>query len=266
MPAILSLPVPGLYSLPPFSPALTQDAVHACPEPLPAYLLIGHMLNLSIHLISIDAAGSFFGPRDTSPYTPSLYVLYTRLTNGYIAPSTLPPNFLTLSHTQHSTHANIFTGCVNNRPLADYQDLYYALLARIREMQQRMADHLRSGFSTPMTHIFPSGPTLAELHETLSSYWDVLNDAAAGKAMDDAVREARVQSIQDEIVARVARNVMSGEEAERQIMRIREREVYDEQMGLEWTPEWDAALVNAKLGEKYRGVFEECRRRDRKDG
>ncbi|KAH9868417.1 hypothetical protein J1614_007489 [Plenodomus biglobosus] len=267
MPAVISIPIPGIYSLPDFYPALTQHAILTTNhEALPATFVINIMLNLSTYLISISSHGNFFGPRDTSSYNPNLRVLHARLLNGYVAPPQLPSQFQTPAHIEQSTRAHVFRGNVHQRHLADFQDLYYALLARIREMQQRMSDHLRSGFSTPDTELFPSGPTLANLHGVLSLHWDLLNGAATGKAMDAAIREARVQCIQDEIVAQVAGNILSAEEAEVQITQLREKHVYEAQPGLEWTPEWDAALVNAKLGEKYRNVFEECRKRYKKEG
>ncbi|CBX94449.1 hypothetical protein LEMA_P119400.1 [Plenodomus lingam JN3] len=266
MPAVSSAPTPGLYSFRDFTPALTQHSILTCRERLPSTLLIQNMIAFSTYLLTIENRSNFFGPRSNSSYSPSLRVLHARLINGYIAPSPLPSQFLTPAHTDLSTHANVFSGKVHERPLADFQDLYYALLARIREMQKRMSDHVRSGFSTRDTLLFPSGPTLANLHDMLLSRWELLNNAAAGKAMDEAVREARIQCIQEEIVVLVESNLMSGDEAELQIMQLREKNVYEAQPGLEWTPEWDPALVNAKLAEKYRNVFEECRKMDKKEG
>ncbi|KAI8937761.1 hypothetical protein NX059_005461 [Plenodomus lindquistii] len=265
MPAIPDFPVvPGIHVLPDFSPALTQHDIQDCHVSLPHTLLIDNMLTLSTYLTTLDTQSNFFAPRNTSPYSPSLRVLHSRLENGYLNPSPLPTPFITPQHIALAAQPNTLTCDIRHRPLSDFQDLYYALLARIREMQKRLSDHLRSGFSTPTTTIHTSGPTLADLHAALSAHWDFLNHPAAGRAMDDAVREARVQSIQDEIVAQVKGNMMGVGEAETQIMQLREKEVYEMQGGVEWTPEWDAALVNAKLGEKYRGVFEEVRRRERK--
>lgn len=251
---------PSLLS---FSPAITQHAILACHMPFPADYIIAHILNLSEYLISLEANGNFFSASEASAYSPSLRVLHKRLTEGYRAPSMLPTPFLTPSHVDSGTVSHAVRGAAKDRPLADFEHLYYALLARMREMQRRMVDHIISGFSTLETPVYAGGPTIASLHSSLASYWDVLNDASCGKAMDEAVREARVQCIHDEIVAQVQANCVVTEDAEAQILQLRERDVYDAQEGLDWTPEWDAALVNAKLKEKYRTVFEQCRRQDR---
>lgn len=248
-----------------FTPALTQHTILACHMPFPADYTIAHILSLTSFLVSLEAHGNFFGASDTSAYSPSLRVLHKRLTEGYLAPSSLPTPFLTPAHVDASTLPNAVRCAAKERPLAHFEDLYYALLARMREMQRRMVDHVVSGFSTLETPVYAGGPTIASLHASLTSYWDVLNDASCGKAMDEAVREARVQCIHDEIVAQVRANCVAPEDAESQILQLRERDVYDAQEGLDWTPEWDAALVNAKLKEKYRGVFEECKSKDRRE-
>jgi len=247
----------------PFSPALNQHTILACHVPFPTDYIIAHILGLTRYLISLERTGNFFGGSETSAYSPSLGVLHKRLTEGYTAPSSLPTPFLTPAHVDASTVPNAVSGPAKDRPLAHFEDLYYALLARMREMQKRMVDHLISGFSTKETTVYAGGPTIAALYTSLTSYWDVLNDASCGKAMDEAVREARVQCIHDEIVAQVRGNCVAVEDAEAQILQLRERSVYDAQAGLDWTPEWDAALVNAKLKEKYRVVFDECKRKDR---
>lgn len=255
----------GVQNFPPFSAALTQADLEDYHDSFSASYTIEQILTPSFYLLKLVENGNFFGTFDHDPYSPSLRTLYDRLYAGNLTPSFLPPRFVTEEHLKASIQSGLVPEEVTFRPLADFEDLYYALVARMREMQNCMKLRVVSGFNHASHRVVKDGPTIIDLNRSLSSYWDILNDPRCGKALDNAVREARVHSLHHEIVRQVENNYISAAEGESQILQLRSQDVLVAQPGLDWTPEWDPALVGAKLADKYRIILALCKKQDRMD-
>ncbi|EOA81347.1 hypothetical protein ACJQWK_10799 [Exserohilum turcicum] len=242
-------------AFPPFSPAVTQAAVQAASTAYPADYLIEHMLKLSHYLIDLANHSMLFGPAGSDPYSPSLHTLLLRLLNKQLAPSRLPTGFLTPEHTTAQVRLRSDKEAAD-RPLADYEDLYYALMSRMQEMYQLLKLRIQSGFNMASHAVCEDGPSLAELHASLAQYWTVFNDAACGRALDNAVREARVQAIREEVVRQVEIDNMTVEDAQEQLEQLYSADVYNGIVGLHFVQDWAPAMVGAYLEHKYRGMLD----------
>jgi hypothetical protein len=240
--------------LPPFSAAVTQIAVDTATEPFPSDYIIEHLLTLSKYLIKLVDDSNLFGKPGSDTYSASLRTLYDRLQNKQIGPSTLPPGFLS----EERIHARIYFRTDEeavDRPLADYEDLYHALVARMQEMYQLLNLRIDSGFNVASHVVFEGGPSIADLHRCMSEYWDVLNDPACGKALDNAVREARVQTMRDEVLWQVENDYLSHEDAQLQWAQLHSPEVYNSIPGLKFVQDWAPTIIGAYLEQKYRNML-----------
>jgi hypothetical protein len=90
-----------------------------------------------------------------------------------------------------------------HRPLEDFEDLYYAVLARMQDIHHILNARLGSGFSTVTDLVHTDGPSIADLYVSLAQHWNVLNHTAFVKAIDSAVRRSRVKCLHQEIIAQV---------------------------------------------------------------
>ncbi|EUC40831.1 hypothetical protein COCMIDRAFT_107736 [Bipolaris oryzae ATCC 44560] len=242
-------------SIPPFPPAVTQEAVQAATSSCPAAHFISHILKLSSYLINITSTSTLFGKPSNDPYTPSFSTLYIRLQNGQLPPSRLPTNFQTHGHTQSQIHLRSDKSA-HKRSLADFEDLYYATLSLMQELHHLLTIRLQSGFNTPADLACPCGPTLSSLHESLTAYWSFFNDAACAKALDDAVREARVRAIRDEIVRQVEADELDIADARAQLAGLYGEDVYTGVEGMRFVRGWAPAMVAVYLEGRYRSLLD----------
>jgi hypothetical protein len=241
--------------LPPFSAAVTQKAVETANKPFPANYIIEHILTLSKYLIKLVDDSNLFGKPCPDPYSASLHTLYDRLQNKQVGPSTLPSGFLS----EERIHTRIYVRTDEeavDRPLAYYEDLYYALVGRMQEMHQLLNLRINSGFNIACHVVFEGGPSIADLHHCMAEYWDVLNDPACGKALDNAIREAKVQALRDEIVWQVENDHLSHEDAQLKWAQIHSAEVYNSIVGLNFIQDWAPTMIGAYLGQKYRNILD----------
>jgi hypothetical protein len=245
----------GNNFFPPFPAAITSTAVRNATTAYPADYLIEHILKLNSYLIDLTNSSVLLGKSHSDPYTPSLHTLFIRLQNKQPVPSRLPTGFQSAEHIQSRIHLHTDKEAAQ-RPLADYEDLYYALLSRMQEIYQLLNIRIESGFNDSLHVVCSGGPSFAELHTSLTEYWHVFNDAGCGKALDDAVREARVQALRDEIVWQVENDNMSVEDAHEQLGQLYSPEVYSEIQGLHFVRNWAPAIVGAYLEQKYRAMLD----------
>ncbi|EMD90005.1 hypothetical protein COCC4DRAFT_36164 [Bipolaris maydis ATCC 48331] len=240
---------------PPFPPAVTLEAVQAATTAYPASYFTSHILKLSSYLVDITKTSTLFGKPSNDSYTPSLSTLYLRLQNGQLPPSHLPADFQTPRHTQSQIHLRSDKPAAE-RPLADFEDLYYATLSLMQELHHLLTIRLQSGFNTPSDLACPGGPTLAALHESLTAYWSFFNDAACAKALDDAVREARVRAIREEIVRKVEADELDVQDARCQLAGLYGEDVYAGVEGMWFVRDWAPAVVAVYLEGRYRGLLD----------
>jgi hypothetical protein len=241
--------------LPAFAVAVSQMAVQATTTAYPTDYIVEHILKLSNYLIDLAGTSNLFGKPDTDLYSPSLNTLFARLQKKQVSPSLLPHGFFT----PERIHARIYQRAdeeATDRPLADYEDIYYALVARMQEMHQLLNLRIDSGFNFPSENISEGGPSIAELHNSLSEYWDILNNPSCGKALDDAVREARLEALRYELVWQVESDNMSPEDAHEQLSQLYSSDVYNGILGLSFVQDWAPAMIGAYLEQKYRRMLD----------
>jgi hypothetical protein len=147
------------------------------------------------------------------------------------------------------------TKSATNRPLEDFEDLYYAIISRILDIHQMLNARLGSGFNRLTDIVFPDGPTIAALHESLSQYWDVLNTAQYVKAIDEAVRRSRVKHLHQEILLQVQHDDITQADADELLADLYDPNEYDGVQGLAWIGGWAPSMIGAWLEEKYRIVL-----------
>ena len=241
--------------LPDFAVAVSQMAVEAATTAYPTDYIVEHILKLSNYLINLAGTCNLFGKPDLDIYSPSLNTLFDRLQKKQVGPSLLPHGFLT----PERIHGRIYERAdeeATDRPLADYEDIYYALVARMQEMHQLLNLRINSGFNVASEDISEGGPSIAELHNSLSEYWNVLNNPSCGKALDDAVREARLESLRHELVHQVQEKNMKAEDAHEQLSQLYSSDVYNGILGLNFVQDWAPAMIGAYLESKYRRMLD----------
>ncbi|KAG9187745.1 hypothetical protein G6011_05616 [Alternaria panax] len=240
--------------LPSFGVAVSQVAVQAANTIYPTEYIVEHMLKLSNYLIDLAGSSNLFGKPEIDLYTPNLGTLFARLQKKQVGPSLLPRGFLTAER----IHARIYLRSdqeAADRPLADYEDLYYALVARMQEMHQLLNLRIESGFNDATELVYEGGPSIAELHNSLSEYWNMLNDPSCGKALDDAVREAKVQALRYEVVWQVEKDNISVEDGHAQLAALYSPDVYRGILGVNFIQDWAPTMTGAYLEQKYRHVL-----------
>ncbi|KAH6620340.1 hypothetical protein C7974DRAFT_474091 [Boeremia exigua] len=240
-----------LALLPPFSAAATQAAVEASTNLYPSDYIINVLLEISGYLVSLDEQTTLFGRANNDPYSPSLDTLYSRLHDGHLTPSPMQ------SHANEDARIKATLGQrttvdATHRPLEDFEDLYYAVLARMQDIHQILNARLGSAFSTFTDHIHLDGPSIADLYVSLAQYWDALNEAAFVKAIDCAVRRLRVGYLHQEIITQVRKDEITRTDAEELLNDLHDPAEYDNIQGLAWVSGWAPCMVAAWLEEKYR--------------
>jgi hypothetical protein len=235
--------------LTPFQPAVTEQQVKACEDKYEAKNIIGALLDLGSYLVSIDQHTTMLNAAKDDPYSPSLKTLLDRLNTGFVTLS--PLSSLAKDAVRlRKTVALRVKRLVTERPLEDFEDLYYALLARLQDMGQVLSLRVSNGFNPPSEAVCKNGPPISELYDSLVSYWDMLNDPVCVRALDDAIRQSRVNIIYREINAELNAAVITSDDAEELLLDLFEnRDVTD---GIAWIGAWSPAMIGAYLTEKYR--------------
>lgn len=240
--------------LPPLGAAATQAAVDASTELYPADYITSILIEISGYLVSLDEQTTLFGRSNYSPYSPSLRTLHIRLHNGQLNPSPVQ------AHANEALRIKAALGQrttkdAAQRPLEDFEDLYYAVLARMQDIYLMLNARLGSGFSNFTDLVHPDGPSIADLYVSLAQYWDALNQHAFVKAIDSAVRRARVTYLHQEIIAQVHNDEITPFDAEELLKDLFDPKEYDGVQGLAWVNGWAPSMVAAWLEEKYRLVL-----------
>jgi hypothetical protein len=240
--------------LPRFSPAATQATVDASTDTYPADYITNIILEISGYLINLVEHTELLGRAGTDPYSPSLRTLHSRLHNGQLNPSPIQ------SHANEHARIKVTLGQrtakdAAHRPLEDFEDLYYAVLARMQDIHHILNARLGSGFSTVTDLVHTDGPSIADLYVSLAQYWNVLNHTAFVKAIDSAVRRSRVKCLHQEIIAQVHNDEITQADAEELLSDLYDPSEYDGIQGLAWVSGWAPSMIAAWLEEKYRIVL-----------
>lgn len=217
---------------PPYRPlaaAVTKEQVEASFYSLTDHQAKKVLLKTASELVSIQDATVLTGPKQKDRNSPTLQVLIERLEKGYHSPfSGLPnapetPGYLKFSCTG--------TKDPMHRPLGDFEDLYYSLVATVKAMHQMITLRLNNGFERPDT-VFDTtkGLTVLWLTERLVRLWVRLNDTALVQALDTAIQGRHEEGSHFE-------------------------EPFAQKVGLNYIGDEHPAMINGKLNEKYRSVF-----------
>jgi hypothetical protein len=239
----------------PFSAAASQTAVEASDTSYPSGYVTSILLEISGFLVTLDRHTTLFGRLDHSPYIPSLRTLYVRLHDGQLNPSPLQSHANDTKRIKATIHQRTDKRAVQ-RPLQDYEDLYYAVLARMQDVHQMMDARLKSGFSALTDRVFADGPSVADMFLSLAEYWGALNETEFVKALDKAVRRSRAEYLQQEILTQVRTEEITRANADALLSNLFHPKEYDRIHGLAWISGWAPGMVNAWLVEKYRIVLQ----------
>ena len=240
--------------LPPLCAPASQTVVEASDTSFPNGYVIPILLEISGFLVTLDRKTIIFGRPNHSPYSPSLRTLYVRLHGGQLNPSPLQTHANDIKRVQATIHQRTDKRAVH-RPLQDYEDLYYAVLARLQDIHQMMNARLGSGFSALTDRVYLDGPSVADMFISLAEYWGALNETEFVKALDDAVRRARAEYLQQEILAQVRTEKITPANADALLSKIFHPKEYNRISGLAWISGWAPGMINAWLEEKYRIVL-----------
>jgi hypothetical protein len=235
-------------SLPPFSPPVTEAAVQAATLSYSPEFLIRNLTDLSSYLIDLVNYTNFFGPATHDPFSPSLVTLHERLSSGHPALTPL----IEIAKNEHRMRQTLHVRVdepVASRSLEDFEDLFYAVLARMQDMIQTLNMRLASGFNSASDTLFVDGPSVAALHARLAEYWDMFNEPACVRALDDAVRQARVNRLYEEINSDLEANVITQADADRFLAELFEAK--EKTKGIEWIVAWNPAMIGMHLMDKY---------------
>ncbi|KAH7078219.1 hypothetical protein FB567DRAFT_607336 [Paraphoma chrysanthemicola] len=235
--------------LPPFSPVVTQEAIKSTPTQYPAEHVIQNLLSIADYLITIVNSTNLFGPNSDDAYVPSLKTLYDRLHAGRLALTPLPDIAKDSSRLKQTVGAR-WTGGVNERPLEDFEDLYYAVLGRMQDILHTLNVRLSSGFNNVNDALFVGGPSITDFAASLAEYWDVFNSAECARALNDAVRQARVNRLFEEIHLALEANEITQADADDFLAELFQNK--DETDGMQLVGGWSPAMIGAYLDEKYR--------------
>ena len=237
--------------LPPFGAAATQAAVEASTESFPADYITNIILEISDYLASLVEQSTLFGKPSNDPYSPSLRTLHTRLHTGQFNPSPIQSHANEIARIR-ATLGQRATKDVARRPLEDFEDLYYAVLARMQDIHQILNARLGSGFSTYTDFVYPDGPSIADLYVSLAQYWDALNHNGFVKPIDCAVRRFRIEYLHQKIIAQLQNDEITHSDAQELLKDLHDPNEYENIQGLAWIGGWAPSMVAAWLEEKYR--------------
>jgi hypothetical protein len=236
----------------PFPSAVTEEAIQISPTVCDPSFVTSNLLGLSSYLVDIVNHTNIFGPGLDNPYQPSLKTLHDRLHAGRPSLTPLPAIARDATRLKESLDVRV-DGDVTERPLEDLEDLYYAVLARMQEMLHTLNLRIASGFNSADDALFPGGPSISAWYASLTEYWILLNEPDCGRALDDAVRQGRVNRLYEEVVRRLEANEISHETAEAFLEELFNAQESTE--GVTWVVDWNPVVVGVKLEEKYRTLF-----------
>ncbi|EDU49867.1 hypothetical protein PtrSN002B_002904 [Pyrenophora tritici-repentis] len=247
--------MPECILLPALSASVAELDARATGTFCSPYHLTEQILKLSSWYIELSKKKTLFGKYTVDPYTPSLETLFNRLHDKQLAPSLLPSGFIHVDRLNERSELRV-EGEAAERPLYEYEDLFYALNARMQEMHQLLNLRLHSGFNTITDEVYEGGPNIVLFHEKLSNHWTSLNKSSCGKALDNAVREARVMALRQELVWQMDNDQITRADAEIMGVKLYCPEVFDNVTGLTYILDWAPIMVGAYLEAKYRRMLD----------
>ncbi|KAH7126911.1 hypothetical protein B0J11DRAFT_416787, partial [Dendryphion nanum] len=223
------------------------------------------IVDISRDIVAMDDKSTLWRKTKVTPHSISVNMLFNRLETGKAAAHPIEA----YSFSETSTKALLqlpIAKSLNSRPLEDFQDLYLASIAKIRDIHQHVALRINNGFMNLTDVLSPSGGlTLGEAITLLEDHWDTLNEPGLMKSLDNASREAMRKHGHAEILSRFDSGQLTKIEAEECFDQLYNPALSDMIAGIPWIMDWAPGMIGAFLEEKYRVMLriekEECARR-----
>ncbi|KAF2658475.1 hypothetical protein K491DRAFT_690014 [Lophiostoma macrostomum CBS 122681] len=231
------------------------------------------ILSIATKLIWLENTGSLWNSPAPTLYSISLTTIYNRLRHGKPAPSPVKNLLKDIGLTRKLIAEGKTIRPPVQRPLEDFEDLYYVCLAVIRELYDRIRVRINEGFTEaddfvtdakdPATGAYM---TAAIAHRELRRWWNVLNSPALVKTLNEAVVRERVKTMHADVLRRVENGQFGRQMGEQIIEEMYAKDEREEIEGLAWIGGWAPGLISAWLEEKYRVMFEVEREEEKGKG
>ncbi|ORY19677.1 hypothetical protein BCR34DRAFT_453274, partial [Clohesyomyces aquaticus] len=183
-----------------------------------------------------------------------LKTLHDRLHQGKLSPSPLQAHNSDISKIEATVQQHN-TKTVRCRPLEDYEDLYYAAIAKVKDIHSQISLRLANKFNAPTDRIWAGGPSISSLAAALSDFWAVLTEPALVKTLDRAVRRSRVKLLHLAVLDKFSKKEIDEENCTDLIATLYGEGECGNLPGLAWITGWAPSMIGAWLQEKYRLVL-----------
>lgn len=266
----ISLSLRGL-KIAPLPEAITPAAIHDGVQVLDAPQTKRALLDMTTTLLIIDNSSKLWATPPSSPYKVSLVTLYERLCTGKSAPESLPydssqyvPQAQRPQTSKAAAKAAVLAAADDfafHRPLAHFEDLYYTIIAKVKDMHFHLKLRLENGFAAPDTPICPGGPEIGDVESVLRQYWEAVNNPVFVKAINEAVQvENMWKARRAEPMAHLTTSSTMAINASTSMKKARmsgDATVIDgkDVPGLIWMHSLAPGMIFAELEEKYRALF-----------
>ncbi|CAI6335769.1 unnamed protein product [Periconia digitata] len=248
-----------MSDLPLLPRAITQEEVDTCQlaDMVPDDQVKRILLSTAADLLDILSQPGIFGTLDKDPYMPSLETLFTRLRDGYLAPSPLKSVRINKKKVATRMGPQAPTPPIL-RPLADYEHLYYALLHKIQDAHGLLRVRLQNSFNSPRSPIIASARySKGFFYDWLLQQYDALNNASLVAPLDQSIKLGRKKAMQKEIIARLAKGPLTAVDYDTFVKDLYVTSPYKGIKGLRWdiigaSP----AMISGLLAEIYLTTFE----------
>ncbi|KAF1958552.1 hypothetical protein CC80DRAFT_407896, partial [Byssothecium circinans] len=238
-------------------PVATEAEVESCTTIMPDDEAKGILYNIATYLLErLADPNVVFGNLDADPSEPSLQTLYARLNSNALPPSLIKEHRKVEKLIKKRLRPRSFQKPLD-RPLEDYEDLYYALISRVKDLHYVLTTRLTQFFTDPNQLLFHSfGTTMGAFHDELIVVFTTLNNTSLVATLNTAVKRGRAKATHDWRLAQLEKQEITQEEFDAFMSRIYDPPPYGEINGIEYIGSTSPAMISARLQEKYRILLE----------
>ncbi|KAJ4286992.1 hypothetical protein N0V90_012873 [Kalmusia sp. IMI 367209] len=262
--------MPNLASLYSRLPAaVTQAQVEATRGVDPDMAVKAVLLGISSKLLRVQGSTKLLGPRSTDYYSASLKTMHMRLEAGFPLPSPVQAYDYDKALDRAKEDLDLFLKEKKKkktttqipaiqRPLEDYEDLYYAILATVKATHESLTLRLANGFIQPDAPLHRgSEHTIQTFLSWLLQQWNVINEPPLVRALDNAVRRSLVFThLHAALVAQLEAGALSHRDAKELRALLNDPAICADLPGLLWIGGEHAGMISGRLNEKYRVLFQ----------
>jgi hypothetical protein len=238
------------------APITSLAAIGACENTYPSQYVKTVLLGICRNLLELDAKSTLWKAPPAKPDVVSLAMLHERLQAGKPSPTPHVPKPPVCEQEQQPKAPPRTGKTPMNRPVEDFEHLYYAMLAKIQEICQLLHVRVNNGFTASTYPLFHNGPSLLEVNARLHESWAALNDPALVKVLDSAIRRSRVKSLHADVLGQLERGEITEGDARELVQDLYSSQEDGEISGLAWIGGWPPAMIGAWLKEKFRVLLQ----------